>query len=107
MAGRYVVANRDFTYTDDLRVRRGQVFRLGEHRNDEVLIKHGHVTVMEPQPKASAVDRLPTCGLCGRQFTDENWRDRCGRMDENPADVVADRRRRAAGTASRVISVGA
>ena len=78
----YVVANRDFTYTTNLVARRGQVFRLGGKRNDGRLIAHGHVQLLDPQPSAADVKKLPTCGECGRIFSASAWRDRCGRLHE-------------------------
>jgi len=82
MSKTYVVANRDFIYTPKLRVRRGQVFALGGHRNDALLIKHRHVALLDPQPTAAKLKALPTCSECGRQFVEMHWRERCGAMDE-------------------------
>ena len=105
----YVVANRDFTYTAELQVRRGQVFALGGHRNDALLIKHRHVALLDPQPTAAKVKQFPTCGECGRQFVSEHWRERCGELDTLPAEERRRARRRDAAQRNdrRVVTVGA
>ena len=111
----YVVANRDFIYTTDLPVKRGQVFVLADAPNDALLLKHRHVTLLDPQPKAASLAKMPVCGECGRIFLEEHWRNRCGRLHElSSAEVRQQRRADAQGRVdevqrinSRTVLVGA
>ncbi len=110
----YVIASRDFTYTTELIVKRGQVFQLGDHKNDPLLLKHRHVSLLDPQPKASAVRAMPTCGECGRIFVEEFLRDQCGMSHEEGGDefltarrVAATDRAEAAKDKDRIFTVGA
>lgn len=87
----WVVATRDMHYDDTLAVRNGQVFRLRNHPNDGLLLKHSMVVALDPQPTEDEAAHLPTCGECGARFQTEWQRDRCGRSHEKPAEVVAER----------------
>lgn len=82
----WVQALRDFGYESDVvgHVREGQVFRLGGHRNDNLLLKHRFFILLDPQPKseAGAYKGKAHCGTCGRYFVEDWQRDRCGRMHE-------------------------
>lgn len=108
MAKVFVIAAQDFQYTETLNVRQGQVFPLFDMRNDQLLIKHRLVFLLDPQPKAADMDAMPTCGACGRVFVEEWQRDRCGRLHEMSD---AERTRQAHAQANekidrRVIQVG-
>lgn len=108
MAKVFVVAAQDFQYTETVNVRQGQVFPLFDMRNDQLLIKHRLVFLLDPQPKPAAMEAMPVCGECGRVFVEEWQRDRCGRQHETPE---AERIREAHARANeridrRVIQVG-
>ncbi len=114
MAQPYVAASRDFTYTAELVVKRGQVFQLGGHKNDALLLRHRHVSLLDPQPKAAALKAMPTCGECGRVFMEEYLRAQCGAShEETDTDALAARRAavadkvEAAQESDRVFRVGA
>jgi len=104
-----VVAASDFQYDEELGVRQGQVFQLAGHRNDQLLIKHRLVFLLDPQPKKANLETMPVCGECGRVFTEDWQRDRCGQMHEIPdAARLREAHERARSTvAERVIQVGA
>lgn len=84
----WVTATRDMGYDDaDNPVKIGQVFQLGGHVNDEVMVKIGYLTLLKPQPKKRPkkfrkfMDSLHVCAGkhgCGRKFKYEDHRDRCG-----------------------------
>lgn len=95
--GTWVVATRDFGYDAKIgKAKRGQVFQAGGHRNDGQLVDHNFIVVLDPQPKTSATDKLPTCGSCGRRFENDWARDACGRSHElTPAEVAEERRLKA------------
>ena len=82
----WVQALRDFGYESDVigHVREGQVFKIGGHRNDNLLLKHRFFILLDPQPKseAGAYKGKAHCGTCGRYFVEDWQRDRCGRMHE-------------------------
>lgn len=87
----FVVATRDMQYDDELAVKNGQVFRLRNHPNDGLLLKHNMVVALDPQPTEDEVAHLPTCGECGAHFQYEWQRDRCGKAHEKPEEAVAER----------------
>ena len=95
--GPWVIATRDFGYDDKMgKAKRGQVFQTGGHRNDGQLLDFNFIVVIDPQPKASATDKYPTCGGCGRRFESEHARDDCGRSHElTPAEEAEERRLKA------------
>jgi len=78
----YVRATRDFTYTEDLKVKDGQVFQLRGLMNDGLLLKHGIVAAIDPQPDSEALKKFPRCGECGARFSEVWQRERCGRSHE-------------------------
>ena len=82
----WVQALRDFGYESAVigHVREGQVFKIGGHRNDNLLLKHRFFILLDPQPKseAGAYKGKAHCGTCGRYFVEDWQRDRCGRMHE-------------------------
>ena len=91
--GTWVQANRDFGYDDKITAKRGQVFQLGGHRNDGKLLGFSFISVLDPPPTKTALDKLPSCGTCGRIFVDEMTRDLCGEAHELSPDEVAEERR--------------
>ena len=84
----WVQAAKDFQYTDDLAVKNGQVFELRGVRNDGLLLKHGLVLALDPQPDAEALKKVPQCGECGRRFAQLWQRERCGRQHELSAEEL-------------------
>jgi len=102
MADEWVHALRDFGYDDDLgKVHLGQVFQLRGHINDDALVRHRFVAVIENVPKSKAklqewLDSLSRCGECGAYYLEDWQRDRCGEDHElTPAERDAQRRERA------------
>lgn len=91
----WVMSSRDMGYDDpDNPVRIGQVFQLGGHVNDEVMIKVGYLTLLNPQPKKKRkklqrfIDSLLLCGACGRMFKFDDHRDRCGYQHEQDQEAL-------------------
>lgn len=85
----WVTATRDMGYDDaDNPVKIGQVFQLGGYVNDEVMVKVGYLTLLQPQPKKKHkklrkfLAALHECGGCGRKFKYEDHRNRCGFQHE-------------------------
>lgn len=107
--GVWVQASRDFRYDEELgALQLGQVFQLAGHINDAGLVRHGMAAILDPQPTAAALKKLPTCGDCGRAFALPWMRERCGRSHEEPAaEVMVDRRAQVHKRVSRVLQVGA
>lgn len=76
----WVSATRGFIYNKQ-GIRPGQVFRLQGHLNDGLLLKHGHVVEIDPQPKAEKeLDTYPQCEHCGARYMAEWQRDKCRAM---------------------------
>ena len=98
--GTWVQATKDYTYSANKvgHVRKGQLFQLGGFRNDASLVDHRLAIVVEPQPKNEAVvdKHYPKCGNCGRYFSTEPFRDRCGELHEMSSDERKAKKREAA-----------
>jgi len=95
--GTWVSATKDFTYDSQKvgHLRWGQILQLRGYRNDAGLVDHRLLIVMEPQPKSEAVvdKHFPKCGECGRNFINEQQRDRCGELHEMTAEERKMKRR--------------
>lgn len=64
--GSLVWARRPFDYADDAQIDRGQYFRLRNYRNDEKLLRLGHVEKVD----GDSVNALE-CSECGGLFIDD------------------------------------
>ncbi len=95
----WVWATKDFQYDDEAvgYVKRGQIFELGGHRNDEPLLKHRLLALLDPQPKGEEpLEKFPRCGTCGNFFVEGWMRDRCGEHHEmTSVELKEERRERA------------
>ena len=73
----WVSVTRGFIY-NGTHLKVGQLFRLQGHPNDGLLLKHGHVIALDPQPKSKAgLAEYPVCEHCGARFLAEWQRNKC------------------------------
>lgn len=79
--GDFAVARRSFTYTDDVDLDRGEVFRLSGQLHDEKLVRLGYVEPVGSKPSTFQ------CRTCGKEFVDPGMRDGHGRFRHEPVPV--------------------
>jgi hypothetical protein len=85
----WVSATRGFIYNKE-GIRVGRIFRLQGHPNDGLLLKHGHVVALDPQPKAEKqLEEYPQCDECGARYMEAWQRDKCRAAHAEGAQPVA------------------